>query len=817
MEDSNAKNPMPDRYDSKASEERWLKYWEEQGIYSFDPDSKADIYSIDTPPPTVSGKMHLGHAFSYTQQDIIVRYKRMKGFNIFYPFGTDDNGLATERLIEKMKNVKATRMPRNEFTRLCLDTLNNELRPQYVNDWKKIGMSCDWKIFYTTIDKHCQKISQKAFLDLVKKDRVYRKEAPVMWCPNCQTAISQVECQDANLSSFFNDIVFKVNIDGKEEELIIATTRPELLPACVAVFYHPADKRYKHLKGKKAKVPLFDFEVPIFEDEKADPEKGTGIVMCCTFGDTTDCEWQKAHNLPVKEAISKDGKMTSLSGKYEGHDLKTARKLIIDDLKDARLCISQSPISHAVNVHERCGTEIEFLNSKQWFIRYLDLKETFLERGRELRWYPEHMRNRYENWIKGLQWDWCISRQRFSGVPFPVWYDRKTEKPVFASEDDLPIDPVNDVPKGYKKEDLIPEYDIMDTWATSSLTPHLAADLFKDHQVYKKLLPMSLRPQAHDIITFWLFNTVVRSDMHDNQLPWHDVMISGWALDPHGKKMSKSKGNTIEPQAMIEKYCADALRFWAASSSLGDDLPFMEKELVAGQKTITKLWNATKFSLLHLHDFDHKADFEKEDLEIMDLWLISKLQNIIKVCTEALDRYEYARTKLDVEKFFWQTLCDNYLEICKDRLYNPEKRGAKGRSSAQYAIYHSFLTVLKMFAPIMPYVTEEIYHSYFAAKESSKSIHNSSWPEVEESIIDPSAEAVGDLFVSVLQDVRKAKSEAKKSLKHPVAELIIEAKIPVEKFTLIEPDLKACTQADRIFYKKISASSEADYLCDIKF
>lgn len=813
------------QYNSKEAEPRWQKYWIENNIFKFNPNSKAEIYSIDTPPPTVSGKMHIGHAFSYSQQDFIARYKRMKGFNVFYPFGTDDNGLATERLIEKTKNVKGTKMQRQDFVKLCLDTLDKELRPKYIEDWKRIGMSCDWNIFYTTIDQHCQKISQKAFLDIVKKNRVYRKKAPTMWCPNCQTAISQVECQDANIQSFFNDIVFKVELDSKgcskeecckEEEVIIATTRPELLPACVAVFYHPSDKRYHHLKGKKAKVPLFNFEVPILEDERADPEKGTGIVMCCTFGDSTDCEWQKAHNLPIKEAIGKDGTMTSLAGKYQGHDLKTARKLMIEDMKDARLLISQTPISHPVNVHERCSTEIEFLNTEQWFIRYLDLKDAFLARGRELKWYPEHMRNRYENWINGLQWDWCISRQRFSGVPFPVWYEKKSGKPIFASEDQLPVDPMKDIPKGYAKEDIIPESDVMDTWATSSLTPHLAADLFKDHPVYEKLLPMSLRPQAHDIITFWLFNTVVRSHIHENELPWKDVMISGWALDPHGKKMSKSKGNVVEPQAMIEKYSADALRFWAASSTLGDDLPFLEKELVTGQKMINKLWNASKFSLVHLADFNPEEKVSIDEMEIIDKWLLSKLQKIISGVTEALDRYEYARTKLDVEKFFWQNFCDNYLEICKDRLYNPEKRGSKQRLSAQFALYHSILSILKMLAPIMPFITEEIFHAYFMEKEHVKSIHTSQWPLFDKKLIDEQAEQAGDLFINVLQDVRRAKSEAKKSLKEPVSELIIEGKIPVNMFSKIEQDLQAATHAVKIFYKQLSKDSEADFLCDIK-
>lgn len=805
---------LPKRYDPQDSEKKWQEYWENHSIYRFNPDKVGELFSIDTPPPTVSGKMHLGHAFSYTQQDVIARYKRMCGYTIFYPFGTDDNGLATERLIEKMKGIKATKMPREEFVKVCLETLDKELRPQYVQDWKNIGMSCDWNIRYTTIDEHCQKISQRAFLDLVKQGRAYRKEAPVIWDTVLQTALSQVELVDEEKRSHFNDIVFKVENGSATEKLIIATTRPELLPACVAVFYHPDDNRYVHLKGKKATVPVFGFTVPILPDERADPEKGTGIVMCCTYGDQTDIEWQKAHNLPIKQAITKDGRMSDLAGKYAGLSIKEARSKIIDDMKQSGELLNQKTITHIVNVGERSGAEVEFINSPQWFIRYLDLKDTFLSRGKELIWYPEHMRNRYENWIKGLQWDWCISRQRFSGIPFPVWYDKKTGEPIFAEESQLPVDPLKDVPKGYDKDQVVPEMDVMDTWATSSLTPQLAAELYKDHPVFEKLLPMDLRPQAHDIITFWLFNTVVRSHLHDNQIPWKNVMISGWALDPHGKKMSKSKGNVIEPQTMIKKYCADALRFWAASSSLGDDMPFQEKDLVTGKKTINKLWNASKFAIMHLEDFPNE---DIDQIEVIDAWFISKLHRVIQKVTTALDRYEYARIKLDVDKFFWHEFCDNYLEICKDRLYNPDRRGSAARLSAQFTIYHGLLSLLKMFAPVLPFITEEIYHLYYAKYEGKKSIHIDTWPAYQDTKIDSEAEAAGDLLVWVLQDVRRAKSEAQKSLKEPVKKLTIEGRIPADLFSKIEDDLKAATGAEHVFYKELSKESEADYLCDILF
>ena len=804
---------LPKRYDFKAAEPKWQAFWEKENVYSFDPeDTEREVYSVDTPPPTVSGKMHLGHAFSYAQQDFVVRFQRMLGKNVFYPFGTDDNGIPTERLIEKTKGVKARNMKRDDFIKLCLETLDKELRPKYIQDWKRIGMSCDWSIYYTTINEHCQRISQKSFLDLLKDKRAYRNEAPTMWCPECQTGISQVECQDKELESFFNDIVFKV--DGKD--LIIATTRPELLPACVAVFYHPDDKRFQKYEGKKAKVPLFDLEVPILPDERADPEKGTGIVMCCTFGDQTDMEWQKAHNLPIRTAITPDGKMTELAGKYKGMTIGTARKMIIEELKDRRLLLSQEPIKHAVNVHERCGTEIEFLHSKQWFIKYLDLKDDMLKWGKELKWFPQHMKSRYEHWVKGLQWDWLISRQRYFGVPFPVWYCKKCDEVITADEKDLPVDPLKDKPPVDKcpkcgAKEIVPENDVLDTWATSSLTPQLCTELMKGKPAYPKLFPMSLRPQAHDIITFWLFNTVVKSRLHHKVNPWHDVMIAGHAQDPHGKKMSKSKGNVVEPQEVIEKYSADCLRFWAAGSKLGDDLPYMEKDLITGQKFITKLWNASKFAFMHLKDFDGK---EPKNLEVVDKWILTELSKVIRASTESFNKYEYARTKSDVENFFWHTLCDNYLEIVKDRLYNPDQRGKESRTSGQYALYHSLLSILKLMAPIMPYITEELYQAFFKKHEDAKSIHIAKWPE---SILeDAKAEKAGNLVVYAATHARRAKTDANLSLKTPVKRLILTSKVPKEDFERVKADIIGATKAEKVEYKELAKDSEADYEHEIE-
>ncbi len=764
---------LPKRYDAGEAELKWQKYWKKEKTYAFDPkDKKREIYSIDTPPPTVSGKMHMGHAFSNSQQDFIARFKRMKGFNVLQPLGTDDNGLPTMLLIQKLKRVRANMMDRKEFRKLVLETLDKELKPSYIGDWKRLGISCDYDVNYSTIDPHCQKVSQKSFIELFKAGREYRTEAPAMFCPKCQTAISQVECEDKEISSHFNDIIFKVG--GKK--LTIATTRPELLPACVAVFYHPEDKRYQSLKGKKAKVPLFDLEVPILEDERADPEKGTGIVMCCTFGDQTDMEWQKAHKLPIREAISKRGRMTKLAQKYEDMKIEEARKVIIDDLKESALLTKQEPITHAVNVHERCGTPIEFIHSKQWFIKYLDLKDDMLKWGNEFKWRPEHMKNRYDNWVKGLQWDWCISRQIPYGIPFPVWYCNGCSEVILAKEKDLPVDPSEDKPPvkacpECKGRDIVGEKDVINTWATSSLTPTIVKELFKGQPCYEHLInnPEDMRPQAHDIISFWLFNTVVKSKLHFKMIPWKNAFISGWMLDPKGKKMSKSKGNVIEPREMIDKYSADGLRFMSAGCKLGEDFPFQEKDIITGQKMITKLWNASKFCIMHLEDYKKK----EKVTEVFDRWLLSKLQKVIKESTEALDIYEFSKCKAEVEKFFWQSFCDYYLEIVKDRLYNPTIRGAAERRSAQQGLYSAVLDILKLVAPIMPHITEEVFHLYFAEREKCKSIHLSSWPELDERLIDEKVEMVGDLGIDIISTVRKFRAIEQLSPKVEFAELVL--------------------------------------------
>lgn len=791
---------LPEQYEPNVREKYWRDYWDEQDIYSFT--NQAPIFSIDTPPPTVSGKMHMGHAFSYTQGDFIARYKRMCGYNVFYPFGTDDNGLPTERLVEKMKNVSGNRMDRKEFRALCLKTVK-ELLPEFMQAWKDIGMSADFKSPYSTIDEHSQRISQKSFLDLAKKGLVYRKNDPFAWCVQCQTAIAQAEFDNVELESTFNEIAFSCGA----ERLVIATTRPELIPACVALVYHPADKRYTHLAGKQATVPLTNHHVPILADENVQMDKGTGIMMVCTFGDKEDIEKWRRHNLELRIIFTKNGKLNELAGKYAGLSIKEARKAILQDLSDHTLIISKKPIKHAVNVHERCGTEIEFLKTAQWFINILDHKERLLDAGRQITWYPEHMRVRYEHWVENLSWDWAISRQRHYGIPFPLWYSKRAGeegKVIFADEHNLPVDPITDVPHGYNQDEVEPEYDVMDTWATSSVTPQIALGWNTD--LMKENTPMSVRLQAHDIIRTWAFYTIVKSMYNFDRLPWKEIIISGHALDSKGKKMSKSIGNVIDPINVLKQHSTDILRWWAAGSKLGDDLWWQEKDLTNARRTINKLFNAGKFTIGNIAD--HNPDEPKVELELLDRWLLAKLNKTILETTEHFDAYEYSKAKSAIDSFFWSTYCDLYLELVKDRIYGVEKRSAIEKAAAQQTLSTAMLAQLKLFAPFLPHITEEIYQAYWRERDGALSIHTSKWPIVNSEWDDIAAEKAGDAIVTVLGGVRKFRSEQKLGMKTPIRSLTILCSSEERKaIELGLADLQAASNVEIISWENSEALS----------
>ncbi|MCK5321601.1 valine--tRNA ligase [Candidatus Pacearchaeota archaeon] len=737
--------PKKKGYDFTEVEAKIKRFWEDKKIFKTDL-TKKKIYAVDTPPPTVSGKMHIGHAFSYAQQDFIVRFQRMNG-GVYYPFGTDDNGLPTERLVEKLKKVRSKNMSRAEFIELCLKTLE-EIRPDFIEDWKSLGISADYEKCYSTIDNQSRKLSQKGFLDLFKKGEIYKAEFPTIWCCECQTAIAQAELEDKELPGKFSTLKFKIKETGKE--LLIATTRPELLPACVAIFVHPEDKRFKKIIGKTAVVQLFNQEVPILADESADQEKGTGVLMICSYGDKFDVDAINRHNLEPKVVFNKDG--TATYPGYEGLKLKAARKKVLEELDKANLIAEQKEITHTVNTHDKCGTEIEFLPTPQWFIRIMDKKKKLIEQGDKINWYPKYMHKRYDNWVNGLEWDWNISRNRHFGIPIPVWECEKCNEIILAKESELPIDPLQSKKKCPKcGEKAIPEEMVLDTWATSSLSPQIAGSLVDD----KIKIPFSLRPQAHDIIRTWAFYTIARAYMQENKIPWKDIVISG-NVSLKGEKMSKSKGNIIDPETLITNYGSDALRFWASGSTLGSDLDYQEKDLVTGKKTVNKLWNAAKFVFMNLEDYDGKSKPKK--LEKVDQEFLKHLNYNIKIITESFEKYRYSVAKSKIERFFWDDFADNYIEIVKKRVYQEE--GDK-RLSAQYTLYKTILALSKLFAPIMPFVTEEIYQTYFINIEKDISIHTSSWPKLEKDS-QPSTEFTP--FCTLLSKVRQAKSNAQKSM-----------------------------------------------------
>ena len=748
---------------------KWQEFWEKQRVYKLDEKSKKPIYSIDTPPPTVSGKMHIGHLFSYTHQDIIARFRRMKGENVFYPFGTDDNGLPTERFVEKKKKIDSGKMKKSEFVKICKQTIK-EFKPKVVQNWKNIGLSCDFHYSYSTIDKHCQRISQAMFIDLFNKKRAYRKAAPMMWCPTCQTAIAQAELEDKERKSLL--VYIKVNVVGTNKYIIFATTRPELLPACVGISVHPTDKRYKKLIGQKVKMPITGAEIEITGDEKTDKNYGSGVVYYCSYGGVECIDWLARHSdaKPIN-IMGQDGKLNARAGKYVGMTSLRAREKIIRDLTELGAIVKLEKIKHIVNTHERCGADIEFIATKQWFIRYMDLRQEFIKLGKTINWRPEYMRTRYENWIKGLSWDWCVSRQRFFGIPFPVWYCAKCGKVKLAEIKDLPVNPAKSKPKtkcscGSNK--FIPESDVLDTWATSSLTPIIAGELLKNKKIRQGIIPMCLRPQAHDIINTWLFYTLARSRIHFNKAPWENVLISGFVLDSKGEKMSKSKGNIIEPPKEMKKYPVDALRYWSAEAGLGKNLRYEEEELKNGQRLMTKLWNASKFSFSHLKNFKQT---EPKRLEPLDKWLLSKLQTTIKNATNYFEQYEFAKAKKEIEEFFWKIFCDNYLELAKHRLYSPKTKIQK--ISAQYTLYTALFAIIRLWAPIIPYITEEIYQSKFRKFEKSKSLHITEFPKFNEKIVDKEIEKRAGILMDLISAIRKEKSFRGHSLKKEIKNLTI--------------------------------------------
>lgn len=763
---------LENRYDYKTKERKWQDFWQEKGIYKFDEKSNKPVFSIDSPPPTVSGKIHMGHIFSYNQAEFIARYKRACGYNVFYPFGFDDNGLPTELLVEKERGIKAYTVDREDFRKMCEETAL-----KYENDFKNLfistGNSADWSLLYHTVSKDCQRTSQASFLDLYKKNKVYYDNAPALWCTKCQTAIAQSELESAEKSSTFNYLKFYIKDSDKYIE--IATTRPELLCACDCIFINPKDEKRKYLLGKQIRVPLYNFYVPVLQDDKVDMEKGTGVVMCCTFGDQTDTQWFKKYKLELKVAIDDFGRMTDLAGKYAGLKTLEARAQIIEDLKENDLLIKQDPIVHQVSVHERCGTEMEIKLKKQWFIKTLENKQKWLELGDKINWYPSFMKSRYVDWVENLMMDWCISRQKYFGVPFPVWYCKDCGNVVVASENELPVNPLVDTPKhacnncgGHNFE---PEKDILDTWATSSVTPQINTKWKVSDEFYKKMMPMSLRPNAHDIIRTWDFYTIVKSFYHSDILPWKNVMISGFIMANAGEKMSKRKSNSkMSPETLIANYSADVVRYWSASGGLGRDIIFSEDKLKLGARLVNKLYNASKFAWLFIENYEPKS---KPTLLPIDKWLMSKFSSMKTRFVNYLDAYEVGLAMSELESFFWD-FCDNYIELVKVRLYNEETHGKEAKESGQYAIYYVLLEMLKMFGIYLPHNCEEIYQNTYKEKLGTISLYKLAFEDLDEKE-DKELIKNGNLVCDIVSSVRGYKTDNKISLKTKLTKVDIEA------------------------------------------
>lgn len=748
------------KYNAQEKETKWLEYWKENKIYEFKPDQRK-VFSIDTPPPTVNGKIHIGHIFSYSQTEMIARYKRLRGFNIFYPFGFDDNGLPSERLVEKEQGKKAHEIGREEFSKLCYET-TDKYEAEFQELFSKMGVSTDWDIHYKTVSPSTIKISQSSFLDLINKGHCYHKESPALWCNECLTSIAQAELETKTIQTTFNYINFKTVEDG--EEFTIATTRPELLPAIVCVFVNPNDEVHNHLIGKTAHIPVIDVEVPIMADEKVAIDKGTGVVMCCTFGDQTDIEWWKKYNLPLKYIFTDNGRIIDEVPNYGGLKIKEARKQIIEDLQAGGFIVKIEELEHEVHTHERCGKEVEYSVMKQWFIDIMNHKNDFLKIGEEIKWHPEHMKSRYNEWVENIMWDWCISRQRYFGVPFPVWYCKECGEPVFAKLEDLPVNPLVDKPHIDSCKcgctEFIPETDVMDTWATSSVTPLINMRYGEKENYESFLKPMSIRTNASEIIRTWDFYTIVKSFYHFGTRPWDNVMISGFVMANKGEKISKSKGNSkVEPIDLINQYSADVIRYWAGSGRLGTDIVFSEETLLRGRKLVNKLWNVAKFIEMHLVDYEDK---EFKTYEYIDKWILGKYQEMEAGFIKYLDEYEVGLALNHLEKFFWN-FCDNYIEIVKHRLYRPEEFGEVPRYSGQKTVYTLLYKLLQDFSIFFPFITEEIYQELY---HDDKSIHLTQIKPLNFDFVNEIKN--GDIMIDIISQARGEKTNNNVSLKTPI-------------------------------------------------
>lgn len=791
------------KYEFETNDKKWQGYWAQNEIFKFDKNSNKEIYSIDTPPPTINGNIHMGHLSSYTHIDVIARHQKKLGKEIYFPFGFDDNGLPTERYIEKKFKIKAHEMPRSEFISIC----NNEtleLEKEFKKLYESIGYSANLNNCYNTISEKSRKISQESFIKLYQDGKISHKDGACLWCIECHTAIAQSEIETKEIESTLNYIKF--SLKNSEDKLIIATSRPELLCGCDCLFINPKDTKNNKFIGMTAITPIYNIEVPILANPDTDMNKGTGIVMCCTFGDEADCKWQKKYNLEIKECISPNGIMLDIAGKYAGFSTIKARELIIADLKKLDLLIKEEPITHMVATHERCGKPIEILSKKQWFIRILDMKNVLIDATNKLNWHPISMKSRLINWIDALKWDWCISRQRYYGIPFPIWYCKKCGEIILPSIDELPIDPNESLPKKPCKcgcNEFIPETDVMDTWATSSLSPQIARDIEFGSGLTDIGLPYSLRPNAHDNIRVWDFYTMIKSLLHFQKLPWQDIMISGFINSENNEKLSKSKSNSKStPWQLIKTWSPDILRYWACYTSLGKDRAMSFDDFVSGQKLSNKLWNLAKFASLFLENYKPAiCEFTN-----IDKYYLNKFSKEQASFIEKLNDCEIGLAIKELEIFFWD-FCDNYIEIIKHNLYKPEIYGEKGKESARFTLYTILYEIIKQFSLYFPHITEEIYYKIFKQNECYKSIYLTEYKMLD--LQSCQTEQCENLLY-IIGEIRKAKSLKNLSMKEEIKELVLYGFCPFDDD--LANNLKSCCSITKLQYK-----SSKNINIDVKF
>ncbi|WP_138734362.1 valine--tRNA ligase [Modestobacter excelsi] len=819
---------VPEKPTLDGLEEKWVARWAEGDTYAFDRAGalsapRSETYAIDTPPPTASGSLHVGHVFSYTHTDIVARYQRMRGKHVFYPMGWDDNGLPTERRVQNFYGVRCDpslpydssfeppeepgkdQLPisRRNFVELC-ERLTAVDEAEFEKLWRRVGLSVDWSGVYRTVSETSRATAQRMFLHNLARGEAYAQEAPTLWDVTFRTAVAQAELEDRERPGAYHRIGFA----GPEGPVFIETTRPELLPACVALVAHPDDERYQPLFGQTVRTPLFDVEVPVVAHRLAEPDKGSGIAMICTFGDLNDVTWWRELQLPTRAVIGWDGRFVAdppdgvpadVYAELAGKTSFSAQARIVELLRESGDLVGDpAPITHPVKFFEKGERPLEIVTTRQWYIRNggrdADLRDALVARGREIQWVPEHMRHRYENWVEGLNGDWLVSRQRFFGVPFPVWYRLDAEgepvfdEPLLAPESALPVDPSSDVPDGFTGDQrgvpggFIADPDVMDTWATSSLSPQVASGWDTDPELFAHVFPMDQRPQAHDIIRTWLFSTVVRSHFEHGTVPWSHATISGFVVDPDRKKMSKSKGNATTPLDVLERYGTDAVRWRAAGARPGADSPFDEAQMKVGRRLAIKLLNVGKFVLGLGASAALTADAVTEPI---DRGLLASLATVVDEATAAMDAYNYTRALEVTEAFFW-SFCDDYVELVKTRAYASDE----GARSAQAALALALSVQLRLLAPVLPFVTEEVWSWW-----QGGSVHRALWPTATE-LPTGGDRAVPAVAAETLAIVRKAKSEAKQSMRADVASATVTA--PEVQVALVEAARRDLTAAGRI-------------------